>query len=239
MSKSDPMTRSDKSRVLFVGAIIAFLFALFPLIGSILFSQSAQSPEPPLPPWVPEDFPMMYGTQEAGERAYFVRCCQEVQLTVEFEERNSVSGLWSGSNPTFEIIEPYNQEIAAMTRQETWDNMLVSNVDTIKPWIKASMFVDQKYYHTWISASASVDVVYPERSGATFSNVQEHQNVNVRLYVISDQDIEMQNAYDGWEKSVAESSSFWGLWGLPLFFLGISFLLIVAGTIFKTLSSRK
>jgi hypothetical protein len=239
MSKKDPMTKADISKVLFAGSIISFLFALFPLIGSILFYQSAQSPEPPLPPWVPEDFPMIYGTQAAGERAYFVRCCQEVALTVEFEERTSVSGLWSGSNATFQINDTYIQEIVATTQEETWDNMLVSDVDTIKPWIKVPMFVDEKYYHTWISASASLDIEYPSRSGATFSNVYDHHDLNVRLYVISDEDLEMQNTYAGWQRAKEESSSFGRLWGFPVVFLGISVLLIFSGIFIKILPSRK
>lgn len=218
-------------------SVVFLLLGLLTLIDSIGPYRVANAPEPPLPPWIPEDLPMIFGEVDAADRAYLVYCNRDTQLRVEFEGRNSIKGWWRGSNPTFLVNAPYFQTLAATTNSDSWGIVILSDdVDSFTPWLEVTLSVDPKYYHTWMSASANLDIVYPASSGATFSNQNDHFEREVQLFVITDKDIEMQEARASWERVAKYSWS--DLWSMPTVFLSIAILGFVAGIFFRLRPAR-
>ena len=92
--------------------------------------------------------------------------------------RTTPSGLWNGTNASLEILDPYTESPAADTNHRTWSDTLVSNAPNDKsfnPWVSANLAFGEEYLHSWISASASVDIQYPASSGSgfVFTNVSQ------------------------------------------------------------------
>jgi len=200
----------------------------------------ADSPAPPLPPGVPADVPELYSTAEAGEPAYLISLGQDPHVTVEFDQRNSIKGLWAGSNASFHVDAPYAQDLAASTHSETWGNTLVSQAPSgsFTPWLDVKLPLGEEDFHRWISATASLDVVYPARATAlAFSNTSAHLERSLRFFVISRQESEMLKTHRIWKSAVDDRSKPWAT--AFQFIFPVLFLVCGVGLLVGVMLSRR
>ncbi len=227
------------------------LFILF-LIGSRISQsenrQLASQPEPPLPvaeiptdiPTIHEVFPNMinyYGTVAPKESAYIVRGDGEIALTVAFAAINSIKGLWNGSNAVFEVRAPYFQSLAASTHTESWDDLILYELDAFNPWLSVSFSVEPQYYHTWIDVSASLDILYPTSDEPVFFyNKSDHLERDFRLFIVTEEDIVLQAEHDRWEQAIENASTgdpILDQWFWPLLMMAIVALLVAGYFYYK------
>ena len=132
------------------------------------------------------------------------------QITVEVGGPiYSVRGLWRGLNAKFLITEPYSKVLAATTETDTWGNSLTvrqSEHASFTPSIDVLMSVDRNYYHKWISASASLEVIYPAyKDVGRFINESRNLTREMQLFVISDKEVEIIRTHSRWEDAVSEN----------------------------------
>ena len=224
----------DKRKVLLDRSQGFFILSGFPIVIGILglifyanYSKLANTPEPPLPPWEIADFPAVLGNNDLETRAYVVHCDRSSTLRVSFDARSSIKGWWAGSDAELSIN---GEMLPGTTNSDTWGSIITSqDVDAFTPWLEVTTVVDPKYYHTWLSADAKMNIVYPKSSGSTFTNKEENLEQRIQLLVITDEDLKMQESREKWKQAVSNSSPGLLKISAALLFLGI--LLIIAGFI--------
>jgi hypothetical protein len=232
-----------------MGGLLIFLLVL---IGGRMNEHSnrkiASNPEPPLPEFeIPQGVPLAYkiadgdriryeGVIAAGENEYIICGDAGTNLSIEFETRNSIKHLWSGSGASFTITSPYVKSLAASAHQETWPDLILYEMDSFTPTLNAHLYVEPEYYYTWHSVQVDVDIQYPVPvSAAGYENRAEHLRREFRLYVVSSEDVLRQSAHDAWVQAVANNSgepSFFYKWFWPLLALAIV-LIIVLGLLWR------
>lgn len=212
----------------FILLALSLLYVAFFLLTTRAAAQAPTS-EPPLPTGVPQDVAVMPGTVEADHQAFLVCYNKLTPIKVEFEDWSSLKGWWTGSNATFLVNTPESQQDRATTNSDSWPTIILSqDYDSFTPWLGVTLFILPMYYHTWISASASLDIIYPAISGAiTFSNKKAHFEREVQLFVISDEDLEMLNAHSSWTRATAAGTS-GDVFG-AVFFIVVAVFFILAG----------
>jgi hypothetical protein len=198
-----------------VGMVCLFIGLIF-LPEAIRDYKLNKMYEHQVPSHVFEEYPTIFGDVDNSINSYFVNTDHETKIRVYFERRNSMKGWWRGSNALMQINAPYFQTLSATTNTEDkWGFIIVSNdVDEFTPWLDITFSIDPKYYHTLISASISLDIVYPDSDGTSFMNHEEHFSRDIQFYVTSDGDDELQKARKSWEYEM----SWFDYWGLPFLF---------------------
>jgi hypothetical protein len=188
----------------------------------VIFIRITHSPEPPLPPGFPKDVPLLNNGKvaELYWQSYLLRFDRDNQITVEFEGRTSVRGMWSGSNASFLVTAPFSQRLLATTFSDSWGDRIMTNVDhdrSFTPKLVVTLNADPKLVHMWISTSASLDLVYPVSTGNGFVDKSDHLERKIQFYVISEKDLKLLKAYNRWEGDF----SLWiiGGWWLGLYLL--------------------
>ncbi len=211
----------EKTQGLFALSILPLVIGIVGLIIHSNYSRLAKTPEPPLPPWKAADFPAVYGNTDPGIPAYLVHCDRSSMLRVSFDARKSIKGWWAGSGAELSILSPYAESFPATTNSDIWGVIILSqDVDEFTPWLEVTLKVDPKYYHTWLTADAKLQIEYPKSAGSTFTNYDESLAQRVQLLVITDEDLEMQKTRDRWEEAVDNSSPVSLIISLVLLFLG-------------------
>jgi hypothetical protein len=163
------------------------------------------APEPPLPPpGIPEYVPLFKGTIDTNNLAYMVICDQDSQVRVEFENKNSINGLWKGKNATFLLTTTNYRAQAATSYYSSWGPKIQKNEQRLNqsftPWLKSTLSSDPKYCFTWINAFASLEVIYPGKiSGDYYMDFRDRLEHKVRLFFISNKDLKMKTTYDLWK----------------------------------------
>jgi len=227
-----------------MGGLLLFMLVL---IGGRINEHNnrkiASNPEPPLPEVaIPQGVPLAYkiaekeriryeGVIAVGENEYIVCGGMGTKLTVEYETRNSIKHLWSGSGATFKITSPSMQSPDASTQYETWPDLILYEMDSFTPTLTTYLYVEPEDYYTWITVTADVDIQYPlPISAAGYENRTEHLQREFRLYVVSSEDVLRQSAHDAWLQAVANNSgepSFFYKWFWPLLALTIVLIIVL------------
>ncbi len=150
------------------------------------------------------DVPLFKGTIDTNNLAYMVICDQDSQIRVEFENKNSINGLWKGTNATFLVNTPNYQAQAATSYYSFWGPKIQKNEQRLNqsftPWLKSTLTVNPDYCFTWINAFASLDVIYPGKiSGDYYMDFRDRLEYKVRLFFISNKDLKMKTAHDLWK----------------------------------------
>jgi hypothetical protein len=198
-------------------AVILILLGLL-MLSSAVYSHIAAGDEPRYPDEAPRDVPLLELANKATDvpkistdsSSFLIPCDEGVRINVLFEEKASVNGLWSGSNPMMQITAPYSNTFSADAHQETWGTQLPDNVKRIEPSITVTFLVGKDYVHKWIQATASVEVVYPVRiegfniycpGGRCFRDEQELLSRDLRFFVLSPEEFVVVGQYIKWHDS--------------------------------------
>ena len=210
MDKYSSTEKNDGSGIVF------FLGASF-IIGGIIIAlipyldiKNARSPEPPIPAGIPEGVPVLFSTTiESGEDRYLIKLTGEEQITVEFDGHASIKKLWNGSNPLIQVNLPGYELNTASTREETWDNLLISQApgnQEFTPWLRTKITFDKNFLHNWVSLTATLSVIYPVSSGTTFANNKVDLFREIYLFGISDDEYEAMSKHILWQEAVENSN---------------------------------
>jgi len=204
-----------------LGGLLMFILLLVAVRSSEAESrQIASLPEPPTPSVAfPADVPTVYevlaggdniffnGTVEADQPAYIVTGDGKTLVTVEFKPISSVKHLWSGSNAEFLITAPYQRSLEGGTHTDTWDDLLLYELDPFTPSMVVVLSVEPEFIHSWIDVTASMDVTYPaSANGAFFENRNKHLERGFRLFVVTEKDVQLQVAHDQWVQAAGRNS---------------------------------
>lgn len=199
-------------RLVFFGIalFIVFIYICW-MIPSFI---TALSTEPPLPFGIKTDADLLKDNLYYNHD-YFVVYNQNIKISVHMESVYSLFGYVGGQNPTFKVTAPYQETISATSVKKFWaDSFEVNDVDAkysyAHPSLSVDLYISQKYYGQWITATADLDIVYPERSMNVtdekkdeiyFNNIQKHLSREVRLFVISENDQDAVENHTAWKNA--------------------------------------
>jgi hypothetical protein len=223
-SKSDQKTSPG---VFFLASLFFFCYGLLTFRGDLANYKNRSTFEAPIPPAALKEYPTLFGDVDETTQAFLVYSNRETKFRVYFDSRNSIKGWWRGSNATLQITAPYTQFLPATTNtKDKWGFIITSeDVDPFTPWLDVTLSVDPQYNHTWISALVSQDIVYPYSNRANFINQEEHFSREVRLFVTSEDDIEVLEAQKSW----TYEPKWWEPWVLQLIAWPPALVLFVVG----------
>ena len=89
----------------------------------------------------------------------------DLKACIRIAGEKSVNSLWSGSNPTITITQPYNQTVTAVTEQDSWGNSISTyggGASTFVAYLNGTIHFDEEYIHQWINVTVGLTVIYPQ-----------------------------------------------------------------------------
>lgn len=231
-------TQNNKTSpaVFFLAGMFFLIMGLLFLPGTIRNYKFNRTYEHKLPTHIFQEYPTIFGNVDDSINSYLIYANRETKIRIYFEKRNSIKGWWRGSNASMQIYTPFNKTLSATTNlEDKWGFLILSkDVDDFIPWLDVIIFVDPEYYHTWVKASVSMDIVYPDSDGTNFSNHEEYLSQEVQFFVTSDNDVEMQKARKSWGYEM----SWLDHWTLPFLYFLPALVLFVIG-IFTSFRSHR
>ncbi len=236
----NPKKYTSPAGCIYPALVVPLFIFLFMLVSErVTWTQTMQavkSPEPALPSVeIPVDTPIINKVLPtarkdvytsgigANQKSLIISADEKTKLYVNFDKMQSIKHLWNGSNPFVEVLSPQKRSFPASTHQDTWSNVVLSEMDPFTPVIEFDFSAEPENLHTWMEFQVSLDVLYPVPvSGTRFENTTKHLQRNFCLFVLSRDEINQIIHHEEWEAAKARGdrstpflyTGFWPLLGI-------------------------